>query len=136
VRARAATGGRDTMADSIELAFTAPVDAGIVIDLAGYLNRDTRLAAHVPAQDAVRLLLEVGRRLGDPAVPGRSRRDVPRTWKDIMRRVLNRASDAELIVAVYAVPELDAVFATHLLSGLPARYSPARWAGRCRRGPG
>lgn len=39
------------MTRTIDLAFTEPVDAGIVIDVAGYLNRDTRLAAaHVAAR--------------------------------------------------------------------------------------
>jgi hypothetical protein len=125
VRSLAATGNHETLARAVDLAFIRPVDAGVVTDLAGYLNRDTRLAAYLPAQDTVRLLIDVGRRLSDPDVPGRSKSDVPGTWKEMMGRVLNRASNAELVVAVNSVPELDITFATHLLARLPARHSPA-----------
>ncbi|WP_433018934.1 hypothetical protein [Kribbella sp. CA-294648] len=125
VRTLAAAGNSETVARAVDLAFIRPVDAGVVIDLAGYLNRDTRLAAFLPAQDTVQLLIDVGRRLGAPDVPGRSKSDVPGTWKEMMGRVLNRASNAELVVAVNSVPGLDPTFATHLLAKMPARHSPS-----------
>lgn len=124
VRAESAVGDTGRVRATLDRAFSHPVDAGIVVALAGYLNRDRRLGPAIPSEDAVRLLIEVGHRLALPGLSNSTRKDVAGAWREIFGRVLNRASNSQLVEVVAEIPAMSDNYARQLLAGIPARHTP------------
>lgn len=107
--------------EAIELAFLPCVEKEAVKNLAGYFIPERRSAGPVPIDVAVRILIEVGKRLTSPSAPDRSPRDVAGTWKRIYPQILNRADNHSLLTVISALPDMAEPYAASVVDRLPRR---------------
>lgn len=103
------------------LAFLHPIDASAVIVASGYLVPRPERDDQIALESRIELVIDFGRRLAQPGVPGRTRRDVPGAWKGILFHLLNMLDEAQLMAFIEEFPTIDEHFGARLIGCLPIR---------------
>lgn len=116
-------GAATTVPEALRLAFHEPADAQSVIKLCNYAFTDLRKAP-LTQEEFTSLLLDVGRRVRASALGSARRKNIAQGWRAAMwTRVPATDTETQLRI-LHELPQLEDVFASHLLACIPMSRTP------------
>ncbi|MGC5345797.1 trypsin-like peptidase domain-containing protein [Streptomyces sp. DT171] len=116
-------GAAADIAETYRLAFHEPADDTGLIKIANYCFAD-RHETPLTEEEAVGLLLGIGRRLRSSRLGSAPRKNIAQAWRGAMRSVVPGGSAATHLRIIRQLPELDDAFAARVVQYVPVRRTP------------
>jgi hypothetical protein len=116
-------GGPHHAADLFRLAFTPPLDAKALIKASSFVFPDER-ETPLNADEALAVVLEMGRRLKGSGLGSARRKDVAKAWSAAMWRLVPGSPAPVQLTLVRALPDLDDPYAGHLVQMISPHRRP------------
>lgn len=95
----------------VETAFLRPVTADIIHGLTAVITPSTEGRLAWPIENRLWVVMEVGRRLNEPDIPNRARKDTAGRWRQPLFHMLGSLSADQTRLVLDVLPEMHPVFA-------------------------